>query len=409
MTNKQSTSRKIGITATTGILALGLFVGTASIAHAATVIDGPIDLGAAADFGVLGSSTVTNTGPSVVNGDVGVSAGTSITGFTGPPDGLVNGTIHSADAVADQAQTDLTAAIVDAASLTPTTSGLGNLSGLSLTPGVYSGGALSINSGGLLTLAGTADSVWVFQAASTLTIGSTAQILITGGASSCNVFWQIGSSATIGTNADFVGTVMANASVTANTGAEIQGRLLADTGAVTLDTNLITVPEDCDPASEPVETDGPEYTSETPPDGIVGTPYSHTFTASGTPAPTYSVTSGEQPLGLTLDSTTGELSGTPTAPGSSTITVTATNGTEPEVSTIVTIAIAAPPVAVPPVVDVPGDAVPPAEELPPTGTESATGLIVSGILVAAGLLLVSAQRSRSARAIAQSGRTFPQE
>jgi hypothetical protein len=387
-----------------------MFVGASSVAHAAVVIDGPIDLGAASTFGVLGSSTVTNTGPSVVNGDVGVSAGTAITGFTGPPtNGQVNGTQHSADALADQAQTDLSAAIVDAAGLTPTTSGLGNLSGLSLTPGVYSGGALSIDGGGLLTLAGTADSIWVFQAASTLIVGSEAEIIITGGASSCNVFWQVGSSATIGTGADFVGTVMASASITANTGADIQGRLLADTGAVTLDTNDITVPTDCDAPATPVESDSPEFTAATPPGGTVGTPYSYTVTATGTPTPTYSVTSGALPVGLTLDSVTGEISGIPTTPGSSTVTITASNGVAPNVSTVSTISIAAapvvPPVVVPPVVDVPAEGdVPLEEELPATGAHPEAGLTLSALLIAAGVALGTVHRMRRTRATVPTNR-----
>jgi hypothetical protein len=345
-------ARKLTSAAASGLLALGLCALSVSPAVAATTIDGPIDLGAASTFGVLGASAVTNTGPTVVNGDVGVSPGTSITGFEGPPAGLVNGTVHATDAVASQAQLDLTEAINDAASLTPTTSGLSNLSGLSLTPGVYAGGELSLNSGGLLTLAGTADSIWVFQAASTLTVGSAAQIQMTGGATSCNVFWQIGSSATIGTGAQFVGTVMAGISITANTGATIEGRLLADTGAVTLDTNLITVPSGCEPGTEPVETESPEFTSPPPPAGTVGTPYSFTLTASGTPSPTFAVTAGTLPAGLALNATTGVISGTPTTAGSSTATITASNGIAPDDSTVITIDIAAAAV-VPPIPEVP--------------------------------------------------------
>lgn len=250
-------SRNLTSVAATGLLALGLCAASTSAAMAATVIDGPIDLGTATSFGVLGNSTVTNTGLTVVNGDLGVSPGTAITGFTGPPDGTVNGTIHATDAVAGQAQTDLTAAINDAASLTPTSSGLANLTGMSLTPGVYAGGALELDGGGLLTLVGTADSIWVFQAASTLTIGSASQIQITGGATSCNVFWQISDSATIGTGAQFVGTVMAGAAITANTGATIEGRLLANGTAVTLDTNIITAPTGCAPATAPYVTTPP--------------------------------------------------------------------------------------------------------------------------------------------------------
>lgn len=263
-------TRRLAAVATAGLLALGLCTVTTSAALAATAADGVIDLGSASQFGVLGASAVTNTGPTVVNGDVGVSPGTSITGFEGPPAGLANGTIHQTDAVASQAQSDLTGAFNDAAGLPPTRSGLANLSGLSLTPGVYSGGELSLNSGGRLTLAGTADSIWVFQAASTLTIGSAAQIQMTGGASSCNVFWQVSSSATIGTGARFVGTVMAGAAITANTGATIQGRLLANGTAVTLDTNRITPPTGCELDAGPTDSPVPPTDSPVPPtDGPV--------------------------------------------------------------------------------------------------------------------------------------------
>ncbi|WP_147440933.1 ice-binding family protein [Mycetocola zhadangensis] len=336
MVSEKSFTKHLGQVLLAGCIAIGVSVASESAAVAATTIDGPIDLGTATTFGVLGGSTVTNTGLTVVNGDVGVSAGSSITGFEGPPAGLATGTIHRADEVASEAQLDLTTAINAAASLTPTTSGLANLSGMSLTPGVYSGGELSLNSGGLLTLAGTAESIWVFQASSTLTVGSGSQIQMTGGASSCNVFWEVGSSATIGTNADFVGTVMANTAVTANTGATIRGRLLASTAAVTLDNNFITAPTGCEPASTPVETDSPAFTSTPPASATVGTPYTHTVTATGTPAPTYSVTGGELPTGLELDSATGVISGTPTAPGQTTVTITASNGVTPVVSSIVT-------------------------------------------------------------------------
>ncbi|QWT22769.1 DUF3494 domain-containing protein [Subtercola sp. PAMC28395] len=310
---------------------------TAGPAQAATTLSGPVDLGTAGTYGVLGASAVTNTGPTVVTGDVGVSPGTSITGFSGAPNGTYTGSLHQTDPAAAQAQNDLTTAFNAAAGLTPTTSGLSEMNGLSLTPGVYSGGALSLANNGTLTLAGSASSVWVFQAASTLTIGSGTHILITGGASGCNVFWEVGSSATLGTSAQFQGTVLAAQSITATTGATIVGRLLAANAAVTLDTNTITVPTGCPAAGTPTSSPSPEITSGTPPTATEGTPYTFTVTATGTPAPVFTVTAGSLPAGLTLNGTTGQITGTPTTPGSSTVTLTASNGITPNTSAIYTI------------------------------------------------------------------------
>ncbi|WP_394769405.1 ice-binding family protein [Lacisediminihabitans sp.] len=315
-----------------GALLVGALVFAVSDpASATTVIDGPVNLGTATSYGVLGASTVTNTGPTIVTGDLGLSPGTSITGFSAPPNGSVVGTIHQTDAPAALAQNDLTTAYNVAASLTPMRTGLTDLAGASLAPGVYRGGALSLT--GTLALAGTAQAVWVFQAASTLMISSNTHIVLTGGASACNVFWQVGSSATIGTAADFVGTVMAAQSVTATTGATIQGRLLARTGAVTLDDNVITAPTTCADASTTVvsTSPSPDITSSAPSGATVGQAYSFTVTASGTPAPSFAVSSGALPAGLQLDTVTGVISGTPTQAGVSTFEITASNGVSPDV------------------------------------------------------------------------------
>lgn len=300
---------------------IGLVWLPVSAASAATYLDGPVDLGTAAPFSVLAGETVTNTGPSVLSGDLGLAPGTSITGFL---PGTFGGTLHQTDAVAVQAQIDLMTAYNVAASLTPIATGLGDLTGSSLIPGVYSGGEVSVT--GALTLEGTAESVWVFQAASTLTIGSGAIITVTGGASACNVFWQVSSSATLQTGAQFVGTVMAAESITAETAATITGRLLARNGAVTLDSNVITTPTGCTAGTVTIS---PEVTSSVPPVGTVGTPYSHTITASGVPSPTFAVTAGTLAPGLSLDELTGLLTGEPTTPGSYTFGVTVSNGSAP--------------------------------------------------------------------------------
>jgi hypothetical protein len=315
---------------TTGLgLAAVLALGTASSATAATVIDGPVDLGTASTYGVLGASTVTNTGPTVVNGDLGLSPGTSITGFGGAPNGAVNGETHQTDAPATQAQIDTTTAYNVAASLSPNRTGLRQLNGLSLTPGVYQGGELDLANNGALTLAGTADSVWVFQAASTLKIGSGSRITITGGATACNVFWQVGSSATIRTRAQFQGTVLADQSISALTGATIAGRLLARNAAVTLQDNRITRPTGCAAPGTPQPSVAPTITSGTPEGATAGTPYSSTVTATGLPRPTFS-DNGTLPDGLEIDVLTGVISGTPTTPGTTTVTITVSNGTGPD-------------------------------------------------------------------------------
>ncbi|WP_341953318.1 ice-binding family protein [Salinibacterium sp. TMP30] len=385
--NKNHFCFRRSVFATTALVAaLGVALVSATPALARTTIDGPIDLGASASFGVLGASALTNTGPSVINGDIGVSPGTSITGFTGLPDGTFTGTEHATDAVAAQAQSDLTSAYNVAASLTPTTSGLAELSGLSLTPGVYAGGELSLS--GNLTLAGSASSVWVFQAESTLITSSASTITLTGGASACNVFWQIGSSATLADNSLMVGTVMANQSITAVTGATIEGRLLANTGAVTLDTNQVTVPTGCSTTFGTIST-SPEITSGAPASATVGTPYTHAVTATGTPSPTFALTTGSLPPGLVLDTASGVISGTPTTIGSFAFSVTAGNGTTPDVTATYTLAVAA--------VSAAG-----ADTLPATGSDVVGSLLVALILALAGGIAVIGTRihptaSRSGR------------
>jgi len=199
-----------------------------------------VDLGAAESFAVLGGQSVTNTGPSVIIGDLGVSPGTSITGF---PPGIVIGALHPTDAVAAQAQSDLTAGYNAAASQAPDDTITSDLGGQTLTPGVYSAASTAAITGTLtLDAEGSADAVWVFQIGSSLTTASASTVALINGANPCNVFWQIGSSATLGTNSTFVGTIMALTSISVTTGTTIEGRALARNGSVTLDTNEITRP-----------------------------------------------------------------------------------------------------------------------------------------------------------------------
>jgi hypothetical protein len=195
-------------------------------------------LGTALNFAVLAGSTITDTGPTVITGNLGLSPGTAVTGF---PPGSVTGTQHVTDAVALQAQNDLITAYTSAASA-PSTSDLTgqDLGGKNLVPGVYTFSS-SAQLTGPLTLSG--NGVFIFRIGSTLTTASNAVVRLTNGAQACAVYWQVGSSATLGSATQFQGNLMALTSITMVTGANIlTGRALARNGALTLDTNRITPP-----------------------------------------------------------------------------------------------------------------------------------------------------------------------
>ena len=207
------------------------------------VADAQTYLGTAQAFAVLGGSTVTNTGPTVMNGNLGVWPGSAITGF--PPGVVVApGTIHAGDAVAQTAQGDTTTAYNALAGMACGTNLSGqDLGGLTLTPGVYCFNT-SAQLTGVLTLngLGNSQSVFVFQIGSTLTTATGSSVNVINGTQDCNINWQIGSSATIGVNTAFRGNILALASITMNTTASLLGRALARNGAVTLDSNPISVP-----------------------------------------------------------------------------------------------------------------------------------------------------------------------
>jgi len=221
-----------------GSVVAGLLVACtpgSSSTHSAT------SLGTADSFAVLAGQTVTNTGPTTVAGDLGVSPGTAVTGF--PPGMVTDGVIHAADAVALQAQADLTTAYNALAGQACNQDLTGqDLGGLTLTAGVYCFSSSAQLTGALtLDAQGNPDAVFIFQIGSTLTTASNASVLVINGAPSCNVFWQVGSSATLGTGTSFVGSILALTSISLTTGAQVFGRALARNGSVTMDTNHLEV------------------------------------------------------------------------------------------------------------------------------------------------------------------------
>lgn len=252
----------LGLTATFALMIATIGVSPARAAEA------PVGLGTANSFAVLAGSTVTNTGPSTISGDLGVSPGTAITGF--PPGSVTNGIIHNADAVAGQAQSDVTTGYNDAAGRSPTATVTADLGGQRLTPGVYTGDTLGLTGTLTLDAGGDSNAVFIFQASSTLITGSASKVVLFGGANACNVFWKVGSSATLGTGSTFNGTILALTSVTANTGASVTGRLLARNGAVTLDSNTIARPTACSTTPPTPTTTTTGTTTSTPPPTTTG-------------------------------------------------------------------------------------------------------------------------------------------
>ncbi len=301
------------IAKTYGLLALLLF-STALAAQTAP------PLGVAGGFAILGGSTVTNTGATTIVGDVGLFPGSSVTGF---PPGSVTGTIHINNAVAQQAQSDLTTAYNNLAGQAFNIDLTGqDLGGLTLTPSVYRF-STSAQLTGTLTLnaQGNPNAVFIFQIGSTLTTSSNARVQVINGGSNCNVFFQVGSSATLGTGTQFVGNILALSSITATTGSIVSGRLLARNGAATLDTTNVAV---CTPVQCPTITLNPT----TLPNGALLTPYNQPIPISatgGTGPYILALTQGMLPNGLLFNPATGTITGTPTIAGSFNFTITATD------------------------------------------------------------------------------------
>jgi uncharacterized repeat protein (TIGR01451 family) len=279
-------------------LVMTAFFGARSRAWAATA---PVPLGNAAGFAVLAGSTVTNTGPTTISGDVGLSPGTSVTGF---PPGVVNGTIHAADSSALRAQLDLTGAYDNAAARTVTATIPTELGGTTQTPGVYNSAAGTFGITGTVTLdaLGDPNAVFIFQAASTLITAAASNVNLVNGAQAANVFWVVGSSATLGTSSTLNGNILALTSITVNTGTTINGRALARNSAVTLDSDTITA---LTPALTITKT---ADTSSTTP----GSTVNYTITVADTGQTAYSSATVTDSLAGVLDDATYNQDATPT-------------------------------------------------------------------------------------------------
>jgi hypothetical protein len=234
-----------------GVLLLGALMLIQPIAYAFAFSNpAPVALGTAKKFTVLAGSTVTNTGATVISadsgvgGNLGVSPGSAVTGF---PPGVVTppGTIHAGDATAAIAQTDAGTAYNEAAGRSPDIvfPPVHDLVGQTFTAGVYNDPS-SLALSGTVTLdgEGNPDAVFIFQAGSTLVTSTSSTVLLTNGAQACNVFWAIGSSATLGASSAFNGTILATTSATVGNSVDVQGRVLAGSGAVTLDNDIINTP-----------------------------------------------------------------------------------------------------------------------------------------------------------------------
>jgi hypothetical protein len=216
--------------------AVGLVCSASGVAQAS-----PVDLGTVKAFVVLGGSTVTNTGPSVLSGDLGVSPGTALVGFGAPA--TVNGAVHATDGVAAQAQADLTTAydVAAAQPVAPADDLTGqDLGGLMLNPGAYRFTSSAQLTGALtLNAQGDPNAQFVFEIASALTTASASSVNLINGASPCNIYWQVGSSATLGSTTAFQGNLMALSSISLNANATVIGRMLARNGQVSLIDNVL--------------------------------------------------------------------------------------------------------------------------------------------------------------------------
>ena len=380
-----------------------------------------VNLDTANSFAVLGGSTVTNTGSSIINGNLGLSPGTSVIGF--PPGTVSSGTIHATDGAAASAQTSLTTAYNDATGQSCDTDLTGqDLGGLTLTPGVYCF-STSAQLTGVLTLNAQDDpsAVFIFKTGSTLTTASSSRVNLVNSAQSCNIFWRIGSSATLGSSTIFTGNIIALTSITLNTSATVDGRVLARNGEVTLDSNTITAAVCAAPLINIVKVPSPLSLPDGP--GLVT--YNYTVTNPGVVAMSnitvtddtcspVSYISGDTDADNRLDTTeTWSYNCAMTLSATTTNTVTATglaNGftaTDTANATVVVTPIPAPPIltdtdtSTTTVVAAPIPALPTATvpKLPNTGTSPqqnvGLGIVLVGIITVSFSLYFVRKRLKS--------------
>ena len=297
------------------LLSAGAFPGTGQASPARATAP---SLGTAASFAVLAGSTATNTGATILNGNLGVSPGTSITGF--PPGIVTGGTIHPGDAVAAQAQSDAARAYTTLVGQPCNFDLTGlDLGGKTLAAGVYCFTS-SAQLTGALTLdgQGNPNSVFIIRIGSTLTTASAASVLLINGAQTCNVFWQVGSSATLGTGTSFAGSILALTSITLTTGAAINGSALAQNGAVTMDTNHVSA-SPCAVAPAATSTTGSSPTATTVP----ATATAIAATATAIAAATSTAIAGPTATAVAAGTSTAVAAATSTAIAAATSTTVA--------------------------------------------------------------------------------------
>jgi Ice-binding-like len=287
----QADTRWKPVRATALLLALLALVAALALigqsVHAAPAATTPVGLGTAISYGVLAGDSITNTGATTVNGDLGLYPGTSVGGGI-----TVNGTSNVANAAAHTAKNDLRTAYLDAAGRSGGAPIVADLGGTTLTPGVYNT-ASGIGITGALTLnaQGNANAVWIFQAGSTLTAHTSSSVVLTNGAQACNVFWQIGSAATLNASTTFVGTIMAHDNISVLDSVTVAGRLLAGAqangaGALTLIHDTITKPTcTSTPTPRPTSTPTPRPTSTPTPVGVTGLDVAGSGAGAAAPPP----------------------------------------------------------------------------------------------------------------------------